>query len=185
MDSIRILPKVSWIYNCIVIWFFIGEIKVISGVQEQSSSNLLLDEDNDVTFKDVVKRNSQLVKCLYPKDSYKRLSLDHKQQEGVQSFKISVYDINWMFLTDINLLLSEILFENQEKNDDLKLIQKFDIKCLYESGKLCISNDVCNVQIDNQRLPKLIDFILNFTKNQENINEKYSKLMVDPLNNPQ
>lgn len=72
----------------------VGEIKIINGKPEVTTSNLLLEDDGDINFKEIMNRNKQLMSTLFPNDSSKRIKLESKNQDFYETYEITVYDIN-------------------------------------------------------------------------------------------
>ena len=131
----------------LVLCFFIGEIKILSGKFELSSTNLLLDDENEFSFNEALDKNKVVFNTLYAKNASTRFKQEHKFQEYYQSYEVSVYDVNCMFLPDVTLLLSDVALENHEATDELKLIQNFDIKLLYDSCLLPKSNELYKTRL--------------------------------------
>lgn len=162
----------------------IGEMKLINGKPEVTASNLLLEDDGEMNFKEIMNRNKQLMSTLFPNDSSKRIKLENKNQDFYETYEITVYDINCMFLTDISLLMSDLQLDNLDISDELKILHNFDLKIIYDTCKLEKSTEVCQARtyfeigrikfhVDKSKLPLLVDYYGNFMKNHSKMNEKY------------
>jgi hypothetical protein len=111
----------------------IGEIKLINGKPEVTASNLLLEDEGEMNFKEIMNKNKQLMNTLFPSDSGKRMKFESRNQDLYDTYEITVYDINCMFLTDISLLMSDLQLDNLEISDELKILHNFDFKIIYDT----------------------------------------------------
>ena len=129
------------------------------------------------------------METLYSKNADRRQKIEVAFQEHYQTYNISLYDINWVFLTNLDILMKEEYFENHDHIEDLKIIHNFDVKCVLETTLLKKSKEAfqtrvywdlgkINLSIDDLRLQKLLDYRSVFAKSQDDLNERFSLLMV-------
>jgi hypothetical protein len=76
------------------------------------------------------------METLYPKNTDRRQKIEMAFQEHYQTYSISLYDINCVFLTNLDILMTEGNFENHEIIEDHKILHNFDIKCVLETNLL-------------------------------------------------
>lgn len=177
----------------IVLCLLIGETKIFSGKPESPSANLLLEDENENSFAETLNRNNKLMKALYGKDSSKMMKLENKYENDYQTYMVTVYDVNCLFLDSLSLLLSEVPLETHEALEEYRILQNFDIKLTVDTCLLAKSEEAnkqrvnfelghISLQLDRPRLALLIEYYSQFMLSQQKMSDKFSQLMVSCYN---
>ena len=103
--------------NTKVMWIFIGHTRLESGMKDSVSGNLLLDEESDITFDEIIKKNKTLVKRLSVEDySTDDILINHSEESSLyeenkqcyQKYEVTIFDINMVYLNNLAPFFKDI-----------------------------------------------------------------------------
>ena len=189
----KILLKVNTTYLIyIVIWLFIGESKILWGQQDSDTSNLLLEDEQKTTYKDIMLKNKKVLQLLNPSEYDNLIESESYNNGFYKTYEISIDDINWVFINNINPLLAEAGQEYYE-NSDVRL-NNFDIKIILEIWTLPKSNELyknrlfwdigkLSLNIEQSKLSSLIDYYQQFMSSYAKTVDAISKFKSKVLDN--
>lgn len=110
-----------------VLCIFIGETRLTSGEKKFNGSNLLVDEESELNFEDIELKNKHIMNGLNQIKHSEHVPQEYKK------YDISIFDVNVVFLTNLNSFMSEIPIDDQDICEDARILQRFDMKLMIES----------------------------------------------------
>ena len=182
--------------NTKVMCIFIGHTRLESGQKDQASGNLLLDEESDLTFGEIVNKNKTLVQGLGSEDysnedMWTENSDENKLYEdghSYQKYELTVFDINTVFLNNLAPFFKDTPIDDQDVCDDNRILQKFDIrlvanKSLLDTPKddkmyknlVYLNSGSIDLTIPNKKIPSLVSFCHKFMVNQIKTKDTFDK----------